>query len=203
MTNKQVSFSDNTYADFTSKFHQDVEMPFKKNDGTPAILPMTVLTGRELREAKKAAEKMTMATYDGKLPKKEESSSYEALYEENLCWQLIYYSVRMPHDLNKKFFPTFDAMEDMLSPDQAGIIKDCYLQLQLLQPWIVQLNNDDPNKINHMIDQLIKDGSDPHFFLNSLTSLSQIILINSLASRLKNATMDSTGLTSQPDDTKI
>jgi hypothetical protein len=195
--------STNLYADFTTEFHMDVEMPFKKKDGSSVILPMRVLSGKELRLAKKEAEKMTIATYDGKLPKKDEASSYDALYEENLCWQLIFHSVRLPNDLSKKFFISFDAMEEMMSPDQAGILKDCYLQLQLNQPWIIQLNNDDPEKLEHMIEKLMQDGTEQHFFLNSLTSLSQIILINSLASRLKSVTMASTGPTEPPKDISI
>lgn len=199
MTEQDVK---NLYADFTTEFHMDVEMPFKKKDGSIVILPMKVLSGRELREAKKAAEKITIATYDSKLPKKDEASSYDALYEENLCWQLIFHSVRVPHDLSKRFFPTFDAMEDLLKPDQVGILKDCYLQLQLNQPWIVQLNNDDPDKIEHLIERLIESGTDQHFFLNSLTSVSQIILINSLASRLRSVMKDTTGVTLPPEDIK-
>jgi hypothetical protein len=179
----------------------DVEMPFTKEDGSPVILPMVILTGRELMAAKKDAEKLTIAMYDGKMPKKDEASSFDELVEEHLCWQLVYYSVRLPNDLNKKFFPEFNAVMDMLTPDQAGILKNCYLQLQINQPWLVALDNDDPEKINAMIEQLIKDGTDTHFFLNSLTSVSQNILINSLASRLKKCMTDSGMLGTQQDDT--
>lgn len=179
------------YAEFTQKrFSMDVIMPFKKTDGSDVTLPMVVLTGRELMEAKKAAEKMTMAMYDGKMPKKDEASSYTELYEENLCWQLISYSIRFNVDLKKRFFPNVDAALDMITPDQAGILKNCYIELQLNQPWVINLNATDEERIEGMMQKLIEDGTSS-FFLNSLTSVSQNLLIRSLASKLKNAMMES------------
>lgn len=196
MTDNEIS-----YADFTvKKFSMDIKMPFVKNDGSAVLLPMVILTGRELREAKKAAEKITMAVYDGKLPKKDEASSYDELFAENMCWQLVFYSVRMPNDLKKKFFPTFDAMEDMLTPDQAGILKNDYITLQMNQPWL--LNLDSEEKINAMISQLMEDGSS-FFILNSLNTVSQNLLVVSLISQLKSFMTDSTGLIEPPSDTSI
>lgn len=193
--------SDNLYAEFTQKrFSMDVEMPFTKDDGSKITLPMVVLTGREMGEVKKAAEQMTMKMYDGKMPKKDEASSFAELVEENICWQLIFYSVRMPGDLKKKFFPTFDAVLDLLTPDQAGILKNSYLQLQINQPWIVNLDNDDPDKIEAMIQNLIKAGTEGTFFLNSLTSVSQNVLISSLVAKLKKCMMESGTLGTQQED---
>jgi hypothetical protein len=182
----------NLYAEYTQKrFNMEVLMPFCKSDGSEVKLPMVVLTGRELFEAKKSAEKITIGMYDGKPPKKDESSSYDALYEENLCWQLVYYSVRMPGNLDKKFFPTFEAVLDMLTPDQAGILKNNYVQLQISQPWIISLNSEDDARIEDMVQRLIEGGIKDSFFLNSLSSVSQTLLISSLISRLKNFMKDS------------
>jgi hypothetical protein len=193
----------NLYAEFTQKrFSLDVTMPFTKQDGSEVKLPMVVLTGRELFEAKKSAEKATMSMYDGKMPKKDEASSYEALYEENLCWQLVFYSVRMPGNLNKKFFPEFNAVLDMLTPDQAGILKDCYVQLQISQPWIVSLNSQDDVKIEDMIQRLIEGGTKDSFFLSSLSSVSATLLIMSLISRLKSFMADSNVPGTLPDNTE-
>jgi hypothetical protein len=194
---------ENLYAEFTQqRFSQVVEMPFTRPDGSKIALPMTILSGRELFEAKKAAERMTISFYDGKVPKKDEASSYNEMFEEQLCWQLIFHSIRQPNDLKKKFFPTFDAVLDMITPDQAGILKNCYLQVQLLQPWIIQLDNDDPEKVEAMIQKLMQDGTSNNFFLNSLTSVAQNILISSLASKLKKCMMDSGTLGTPPEDIK-
>ena len=192
----------NLYAEFTQKrFSMDVEMPFTKQDGSEVKLPMVILTGRELFEAKKQAEKITMSMYDGKMPKKDEASSFDELFEENLCWQLVFYSVRMPSNLDKKFFPEFGAVLDMLTPDQAGILKNCYVQLQISQPFIKHLSEStDDDKIEGMIQRLIEGGTNDSFFLNSLSSVSLNLLISSLVSKLKSFTMDSGTPGEQPSD---
>lgn len=194
----------NLYAEFTQKrFSMDVIMPFTKSDGSEVKLPMVILTGRELFEAKKQAEKITISMYDGKMPKKDEASSFEELFEENLCWQLVFYSVRMPNNLDKKFFPEFSAVLDMLTPDQAGMLKNCYVQLQISQPWIVSLNEStDDDKIEGMIKKLIEGGTKDSFFLNSLSSLSLNLLILSLVSKLKSSMTDSGTAGEQPSDIK-
>lgn len=195
---------ENLFAEFTIKrFTMDAEMPFTKNDGTKVILPMVILTSRELMLAKRDAERTTISFYDGKIPKKDEASSYDGLYEENLTFQLIFHSVRLPKDLNKKFFPTIDSVMDTLTPDQAGILKNDYVELQLNQPWVRTLNEKDPDemdKVDTMIQRLIKDGTDNNFFLSSLSSITLNLLVYSLASRLKKCMTESGGASTPAED---
>jgi len=189
------------FKDFKQKkFSLDVTMPFTSSDGSEVVLPMVILTGSEMMAAKESAEKATIKMYGGKLPKRDEASSYAELYEENLCWQLIYYSVRHPDDLEKKFFPEIGAVYDMLVPDQAGILKNCYLTLQINQPFLMHLDNDDPEKTEALIKGLMQNSKSAHFELESLTSVGKNILINTLVARLAALVPDNAEEENPEDD---
>lgn len=192
--------NDNLYAQLTQKWHMMVEMPFKTKEGQAIVLPMVVLSGRELFEAKQKAESDTRASYGKDIPKKDEASEWDTKYSDHLAYWTIYFSVRQPQDQNKRLFPTKDAVMEALTPDQAGILSNHYMTVQLNQPWLTNLSNDDPDKVEALIQRLIQDGKDPHFFLNSLTSHAQNILINSMAAKLAKLQTDNGSLTTQPED---
>lgn len=179
-----------------------VEMPFKTKEGDPIILPMVVLSGRELYEAKQKAEADTRASYGKDIPKKDETSEWDSKYNDHLAYYTIFYSVRQPNDHTKRLFPTKESVMDALTSDQAGILSNDYMTVQLNQPWLTNLNNDDPEKIESFIQKLIQDGKDPHFFLNSLTSHAQNTLINFMAAKLQKLQMDNGSLTNVQNDGK-
>lgn len=191
---------ENLYSQLTQRWHMMVEMPFKTKDGQAIILPMAILSGRELYEAKQKAEADTRVSYGKDIPKKDEASGWAEKYNDHLAYWTIFYSVRQPNDLNKKFFPTKDSVMDALTSDQAGILSNDYMTVQLNQPWLTHLDNDDPDKIESLIQRLIQDGKDPHFFLNSLTSHAQNTLINFMAAKLAKLQTDSGSPTTQPED---
>lgn len=176
--------SDNLYAQLTQRHSMMVTMPFKTKDGNEVILPMVVLSGRELYEAKQKAEADTRTSYGKDIPKKDEVSEWDMKFNDHLAYWTIFYSVRQPDDETKRLFPTKEAVMDCLTSDQAGILSNDYLTVQMNQPWITHLDNDDPDKIEALIQKLIEDGKSPHFFLNSLTSHGQNTLINFMAAKL-------------------
>jgi hypothetical protein len=187
----------NLYANMTKKFSMEIKMPFKTDDGGEITLPMVVLSGRELFEAKQNAEADTRKSYGKDLPKKDEASDFDNKYCDQLAYWTIYYSVREPGDLTSRFFPTKDAVMDSLTSDQAGILSNNYMTLQLNQPWLMKLDNDDPEKLESLVQQIIQDGKDPHFFLSSLTSHALNILINFMGAKLMKLQMENGSLTEQ------
>lgn len=196
--NNMETQNNNLYAQLTQKWHMMVSMPFKTKDNQELILPMVVLSGRELYEAKQKAEEDTRKSYGKEIPKKDESSEWENRYTDNLAYWTIFYSVRQPNDLNKRLFPTKDAVMDCITADQAGILSNHYMTVQLNQPWLTHLSNDDPDKLEALLQKIIDAGTkDPHFFLNSLTSHAQNALINFMAAKLERLQMDNGLLTEQ------
>lgn len=201
MSNQETN--SNLYAQLTTKWSMQVTMPFKTKEGEDIILPMVVLSGRELFEAKQKAEADTRSSYGKDVPKKDEASGWDEKYNDHLAYWTIFYSVRQPDDLTKKLFPTKESVMDALTSDQAGILSNDYMTVQLNQPWLIHLDNDDPDKLEELVQKLIKDGKDPHFFLNSLTSHAQNILINFMAAKLQKLQMGSGSPTIAPEDTTI
>lgn len=194
--------TDNLYQQMTTRWSMKVEMPFKTKDGNAVVLPMYVLSGRELFEAKQKAEADTRASYGKDIPKKDESSDFDQKYNDHLAYWTIFYSVRDPNDEKKRFFPTKEAVMDALTTDQASIISNHYMTVTLNQPWLVHLDNDDPEKIENLIQHLIQDGKDPHFFLNSLTSHSANVLINFMAAKLAKLQTANGSPTTPQEDTE-
>jgi hypothetical protein len=174
----------NLYATMTQRWYMNVEMPFVTSDEKPIILPMSVLSGRELYEAKQFAERDTRLSYGKDVPKKDEASEWDQKYEDHLAYWTIYYSLKQPNDVSKRFFPNKEAVMDCLMPDQVAILANDYLTVTINQPWLTYLDNDNPDKLEAVVERLIADAKDPHFFLNSLTSLAQTNLINFMAAKL-------------------
>lgn len=198
-----VDDNKNLYAEMTQRFHMMVPMPFKTGEGQDIICPMVVLSGREVFEAKQKAEADTRASYGKDVPKKEEASGWDEKYLDHLAYYQIFFSVRQPNDIKKKFFPNKESVMDALTSDQAGILANNYMTVTINQPWLVNLDNDDPEKMEGLIQKLIQNGTkDPNFFLNSLTSHSANLLINFMAAKLAKSQMDNGSPTSQPNDTE-
>jgi hypothetical protein len=138
-----------------------------------------------------------MASFGKNPPKKDDVSNYDDLYQDRFAYWVVYYSVRLPQDINKKFFPTIESVSE-LPYEHIGILSNSYLMLKMNQPYLTHLNNDDPDKLNALLDQIIADGKEPHFFLNSLPQLSLIVLINYMGAKLAVLQKDngSTGMLS-------
>jgi hypothetical protein len=187
-------FQTNLFAELSKveRHHMVVPMPFRNKHGVIVEFPMVSLNGRENYEVKQKADADTRASYGKDIPKKDEVSDYEERRKDNLMAWTVVYSIRLPHDLNVRFFPDKNALFDCnITPDQIAIIFDDYMTVQYNQPWLTHLDNDDPEKTEALIAQIIKDGKDPHFFLNSLTSLSHNILHNSMGAKLAKLQKDS------------
>jgi len=186
----------NLFHQLGQRFQREAELP--RSDGTFIKLPMVVLSGREEFEVKQNAHKEVIASFGKNPPKKDDISNYDDLYQDRFAYWTIFYSVRLPTDINKKFFPTIDAVNE-LPYEHIGVLSNVYLMLKVNQPYIEHLSNDDPDKVNALIDKIIADGKDPHFFLNSLPQLSLIVLINIMGARLARLQTDN-GITGTPSE---
>ena len=80
---------------------------------------------------------------------------------------------------------------DSFTADQAGVLFNHYMTVQLNQPWMIHIDNDDNEKLENLLSKIIESGKDPHFFLNSLTSLTANALINFMAAKLAKLQTDS------------
>lgn len=189
----------NLYFEMSKRWSMDVEMPFRDPSGNKMVLPMYILSGREQYQAKVNAEKDTRSSYGKDLPKKDESSEWDNRFQDHYAYWVIYYSVRRSDDETKRFFPTKDAVMDAISTDEAGILSNHYMTVQLNQPYIIHLSNEEA-KLEALLEEIIAAGKSSAFFLNSLTSLSQNILIDFLVAKLvKSRTANGSSTTPQDD----
>ena len=167
------------------RFFKEVPM-LLQHDGKELTLPMVVLNGAEMEEVEQNTYADTLKAFKGKPPKDDEPSNWHQLMEANRAYWTIYFSVRMPEKLQEKFFITKTQVQDTYTSDEAGIIASHYLEVQLNQPHLINLAEDDENVFQAVLDRIKKQGENSNFFTNGLTTASANRLIKYLVKKLES-----------------
>jgi hypothetical protein len=168
------------------RFNVVVPMLLKdESSGLELHLPMVVLTGRENSAVECNAYQDTLALFKGKSPKKDEPSNWDAILNAQRAFWIVFYSVRHPDDLTKKWFETKQQVEDTYTWDDIEILMNHHMTVRLRQPHLTDINLDDPNAFQQMIDRVKKMGTESDFFLSGLTTHSVNQLIKYLVAQLE------------------
>lgn len=190
----------NLYAENTKpgRFHMEVPMLQKTEDGRQLHLPMVVLNTREQNEIEVAAYNLTKAAFK-EAPKNDEpgAAAWARFMDDQRALLTILQCVRLPDDLTKKYFLDKQQIEDTYTPEEVGILCNHYLTVRLNQPHMKHFNQEDPEALQAIIDAIKKDGEKSDFFLNGFTTHSVNQLVKFLALRLQNSPKDN-GLPGTP-----
>ncbi len=168
------------------RYHQVVPM-LQNHEGKELHLPMVILTGRENNEVEANAYQDTLKLFKGKCPKKDEPSNWDQLIDAQRAYWIIFYSIRLPNDLTKKWFNSKTQVEDTYDWDTAGILMNNYMTVRLNQPHMSNIDFNDPNAFQSVIDRVKKLGAEGDFFLNGFTTHSANQLIKYLVARLESS----------------
>jgi hypothetical protein len=166
-----------------------VPMLQKTEDGRELHLPMVVLTTREQNEVEVQSYHLTKAAFNGVVPKKDEYSNWDRILDDNRAILTIFYAVRVPDDLTKKWFMDKRQIEDTYTPEEAGILCNNYLTVKLTQPHLKHFDINDPDAFQNMVDAIKKDA-ESDFFLNGYTTHSVNQFVKSLVAKLPNSPKD-------------
>lgn len=180
------------------RHHRIVPM-LRKHEDRDLNLPMVVLTSRENAEVKAKAFADTVAMFGGKPPKEGEMgvASWNNIYETQESTWIVFYSVRVPNDLTKKWFLSKQAIEEDYSEAEVGILAQNYVSVVLTQPHLTVVDFSKPNAFQAMIDQIKEQGEKSDFFLNGLTTHSVNQFIKFLIADRENL-QKNTGLSGTP-----
>lgn len=148
-------------------------------------LPMVILTGREMAEVESKSFEDTLKLFKGKSPKNDEPSNWKQQLDAQRAYWTIFYSIRLPGDLTKKWFLSKEQIEDTYNWDEAGILMNNYLTVRLTQPHLINLNQDDDNAFQSAINTIKNLGTESDFFLNGFTTHSANLLIKYLVAQLE------------------
>jgi hypothetical protein len=174
------------------RFHMEVPMLQKTEDGRQLHLPMIVLNTREQNEIEVLAYGLTRAAFK-EIPKNDEpgAASWARFMDDQRALLTILYCVRLPEDLTKRFFLDKQQIEDTYTPEEVGMLCNHYLTVRLNQPHMKHFDQSNPEALQAIIDAIKKDGELSDFFLNGFTTHSVNQLVKSLVSRLVNSQKDS------------
>lgn len=202
-TNKPLDLKDlepktNAYVDNKTRYSMEVPMLQTTDDGRMLHLPMVVLNPREQREVESKAYADARACFKD-VPKKDEPGmeSFVKIMDDCRAAYTILYAVRVPGDLNKKWFMDKQQIEDTYTLDEMGTLCNHYVTVRLNQPYMKLLDVSDPNMFQNVIEMIKKEGSESDFFLNGLTTHSVNQLLKYLVSQLPNSPKDN-GLSGEP-----
>jgi hypothetical protein len=178
----------NLYIDSKVRFSKEVPMLLTNpEDGKQLFLPMLVLNPKEEHEIEARAYNDTMASFKT-VPKKDEpgSDSWIKLMDDNRATWLLFYAVRLPNNLDKKFFLDKQQIESTYTPEEIGTLCNHYLDVKLNQPLYKAIDLSDPNAFQSIVDKIKSDAENSSFFLNSLTTHTVNQLVKFLVSQLQS-----------------
>lgn len=169
------------------KHHRLVPM-LKMHEGKELVLPMVALNPRENSEVEAKAFADTSALFGGKIPKKDDLSaeSWKNIFEMQKNIWLLFYAVRVPEDLTKKWFISKQQIEEDYLVEEIGILSNNYISVVLTQPHLTVVDYTKPGAYQAVIDQIKKMGEDGDFFLNGLTTHSVNQLIRYLVAQVES-----------------
>jgi len=189
--------SEDLWAILTSlpKAHRVIESPLKMPDGTNAPIAIMVLTQEENQQCVIAAEAFTRKMLK-EIPKKDDmSQGYKDLFDTRAAAEILYRACYRHNDLNKKFFPTVDAINKKLTIDQISVLYAQYMIVQAeIGPIVAEMSQEELDAWTAKI----AEGGSAHF-LGFLTSAAQSQLIVSMARQLLTLQTDKCSATSSPD----
>lgn len=127
---------------------------------------------------------------------------YEASYSNAVCVEILWRACRNPRDLDRPAFPSAKDLRSVVTPDEAGLLFEAYLEMvNDIGPIIATMTRGD---LDAWIQRLLVGGQqiDP---LASFSSGMLRVLVRALAERLRNSTTDTSSvglpLASFDDDT--
>ena len=169
------------------RHHRMVPM-LQKIEDKELVLPMVVLTGRENSEVEARSFKDTLALFDGKSPKKDDPSNWDEQLNAQRAYWTVFYSIRTPNDLTKKWFLDKAQVEDTYNWDEIGILMNDHLTVRLTQPHLIHLDAEEGDGIfQKAIERVKKLGTDSDFFLNGFTTHSLNLLLKYLVAKLETS----------------
>lgn len=188
-----IDNKENIFAETKQRYSLRVPILRKLKDGTDAYISGVCLSATENYLVKKKAMEDTIKAFDGKQPKSDDATmaTWNSLYEDNLGAWTLYYSCRLPDDLEKKFYLSKEQVINDYTSAELGIMYSNYLTIVLNQPALKYLDKNDPNSLSNMVDLIIKQATveDTAFFLSSFTTVSLAELMRSLVEEVSKLQM--------------
>lgn len=142
-------------------------------------LPLVLLYGYEKDQIETNAYQDTLNSFKGKAPKKDESSNWDAMLDANRAYWTIYFSARLPTDLQIKWFDSKQEVQKIYTWDAANLIMEQYVALEMTQPCFHNIDFSSPTAFQDIIEQIkkhaLEDKTD--FFLNGMNTfyINQLI----------------------------
>jgi hypothetical protein len=200
-----TEIKENIYAETKQRYHIKVPLLRKIKDGSDidAFVSAICLSAQDNYQVKKKALEDTLKSFDGKQPKNDDAAmaTWNTLHEDNLGAWTLFYSCRLPEDLDKKWFLSKEQILNDYSSAELGIMYSNYITVVLNQPALKYIDKNDPNSLSTMMDLIIKQPTeqDTAFFLSSFTTASLAELMRSLVAEVTKLRQES-GSSGQPSN---
>jgi hypothetical protein len=180
-------------------------VPFPKAHKTKGSfnIQMVLVTSQEMHKIKMVALIETKKHYKNAgfaemTPKELEETK---IFNDWVGYGLCVESCRDLIDVNKKLFPTAEILQQVLDPDEVGVLCNHYMHLQRTKGCII--SNMSQQEIDALIERLISDSTvDAGFFSNFVYSGDLPILLNGLVCQLRNYQTNNLCSTPAPSNTQ-
>ena len=165
--------------------HRLVPFPRNNPDTSEPIceVAMVILSQQEAMVVASEAEKVARKLLKNDMPNKEElAKGYNDVYNNASAVEVLYRSCKDPNDLNRSFFPSKQAIGDVLSSDEIAILLNHYFTMNVeLGPIVGVLTEDE---MQAWIKKLAEGGGSSQYFLNSFSWEALKGLVTAMAIQL-------------------
>jgi len=163
---------------------------------------MVILTAEENSIVVANAEKKVRKLLKEDMPQNGDAKSgYDELYNEFLAEGLLFETIRLPNDIQKRFFPSKQSISQALTMDEIAILLNHYYTVQTyMGPVISELTTE---ALDEWVRKIKEVGTKPPFLLNFCTLEVLKALVMHSVSQLQNSqTLNSSSSLPQKDITK-
>lgn len=193
--------SSKLFAELTSLPRPHRLVPFPRinpKTGEEFQVGMWLLTQNEAMLVAAEAEKTARRLLRDNLPGRNESSKgYDDVYNNASAIELLYRACRDPEHIERPFFPSKQAISDVLTVDEIAILLNHYFTLQVeIGPIVGAMTNDE---LQAWLEKLAEGGQSSQYFLNSLSLEALKGLLIALAVQLHSSQTDKSLSMSPPE----
>jgi hypothetical protein len=176
------------------RYYQKVKTLKKTPDDQDTFCACLPLTKLEEKKCKMQARADTLKDFKEVAPKKEDADVdiWNNTFEDHyVCW-VLFTCMRMPDNLDDKFFLTKDQILNDYTPAQLAYLYGQYAITVAQQNVYQEIDFSDPNAYSAVMDKIINQSTveETAFFLNGYTAVNVAQLIRSISAdliRLLNA----------------